>query len=44
MNLIRTGKADVGLVYRVDSINSGHVRISDEDPLGTLCRFSSGKQ
>jgi molybdate transport system substrate-binding protein len=35
MNLIRTGKADVGLVYRVDSINSGHVRISDEDPLGT---------
>src|SRR6187549_2999022 len=36
MNLIRTGKADVGLVYRVDSINTGHVRISDEDPIGTF--------
>jgi|SRR5690242_20459250 molybdate transport system substrate-binding protein len=36
MELIRVGKADLGLVYRVDSINSGHVRISDDDPFGTL--------
>jgi molybdate transport system substrate-binding protein len=31
--LIQTGKADVGLVYRVDTINSGQVRISDENPM-----------
>ena len=43
MNLIRTGKADVGLVYRVDSINSGHVRISDEDPSGTLVPIQFGQ-
>ena len=43
MNLIRMGKADVGLVYRVDSINSGHVRISDEDPLGTLVPIQFGQ-
>jgi molybdate transport system substrate-binding protein len=43
MNLIGTGKADVGLVYRVDSINSGHVRISDEDPLGTLLPIQFGQ-
>ena len=35
MNLVRTGKADVGLVYRVDAINGGQVRISDETPVGT---------
>lgn len=34
MNLIHTGKADVGLVYRVDAINGGLVRISDETPAG----------
>jgi molybdate transport system substrate-binding protein len=34
MNLIHTGKADVGLVYRVDAINGGQVRISDETPAG----------
>jgi molybdate transport system substrate-binding protein len=43
MNLIRMGKADVGLVYRVDSINSGHVRISDEDPLGMLVPIQFGQ-
>ena len=43
MNLIRTGKADVGLVYRVDSINSGHVRISDEAPLGTYVPIQFGQ-
>ena len=43
MDLIRTGKADVGLVYRVDSINSGHVRISDDDPFGTLLPIQFGQ-
>jgi molybdate transport system substrate-binding protein len=33
-NLIHTGKADLGLVYRVDAINGGQVRISDETPSG----------
>jgi molybdate transport system substrate-binding protein len=43
MELIRGGKADVGLVYRVDSINSGHVRISDEDPFGTFVPIQFGQ-
>jgi molybdate transport system substrate-binding protein len=43
MDLIRTGKADVGLVYRVDSINSGFVRISDEDPFGVLVPIQFGQ-
>jgi molybdate transport system substrate-binding protein len=43
MNLIRAGKADVGLVYRVDSINTGHVRISDEDPFGMLVPIQFGQ-
>ncbi len=34
VNLIHTGKADVGLVYRIDAITSGSVRISDETPAG----------
>ncbi len=34
VNLIRTGKAEVGIVYRVDAINSGQVRIIDEAPAG----------
>src|SRR6476646_2543699 len=34
LDLIRIGKADVGLVYRANVINSGEVRISDEIPLG----------
>lgn len=36
VSLVRTGKADVGLVYRVDAINGGQVRISDEIPTGTF--------
>ena len=43
MEMIRTGKADVGLVYRVDSINSGHVRISDDDPFGTFVPIQFGQ-
>jgi molybdate transport system substrate-binding protein len=35
MNLVHTGKADVGIVYRSDAINSGQVRIIDEAPAGT---------
>ncbi len=43
MNLIRTGKADVGLVYRVDSINSGYVRTSHEGPFGPLVPIQFGQ-
>jgi len=43
MDLIRTGKADVGLVYRVDAMNSGHVRISDEAPVGTPVPIQFGQ-
>src|SRR5574341_625035 len=43
MNLIHTGKADVGLVYRVDAINSGQVRISDEAPIGTYVPVQFGQ-
>ena len=35
MDLIHAGEADVGLVYRVDLISHGRVRISDEAPFGT---------
>jgi molybdate transport system substrate-binding protein len=42
MELIRVGKADVGLVYRSDSINSGHVRMSDDDPFGTFVPIQFG--
>lgn len=34
VNLIHTGKADVGIIYRVDAINDSHVRIIDENPAG----------
>lgn len=33
--LLHSGEADMGIVYRVDAINSGQVRIMDEDPAGT---------
>lgn len=32
LDMIRDGKADLGLVYRIDTINGGQVRISDETP------------
>jgi molybdate transport system substrate-binding protein len=35
VNLVHTGEADMGIVYRVDAINSGQVRIIDETPAGT---------
>ncbi len=34
VNLVGTGEAEVGIVYRVDAINSGQVRIIDEAPAG----------
>lgn len=34
VNLVTTGKADVGIVYRVDAIKNGKVRIIDETPAG----------
>lgn len=35
LNLVRTGKVDMGIVYRVDALNGGQVRIIDETPAGT---------
>ncbi|MEK7762800.1 MAG: molybdate ABC transporter substrate-binding protein [Nitrospirota bacterium] len=43
LNLIHTGKADVGLVYRVDAINGGQVRISDEAPTGSYVPVQFGQ-
>lgn len=43
MDLIRAGKADVGLVYRVDMINNGQVRLSDEAPIGTYVPIQFGQ-
>jgi molybdate transport system substrate-binding protein len=41
VNLVHSGEADVGIVYRADAINSGQVRIIDEAPAGrhTSVRF-----
>ncbi|MCA9470837.1 MAG: molybdate ABC transporter substrate-binding protein [Nitrospirales bacterium] len=35
MNLIHTGKAEMGIVYRSDAISNGKVYIVDEEPTGT---------
>ncbi len=43
LQLIHTGKADVGLVYRVDAINGGQVRISDEAPTGSYMPVHFGQ-
>ena len=43
MDLITSGKADVGLIYRVDSISNGQVRISDENPIGTYIPIQFGQ-
>ena len=44
VHLVHTGEADVGIVYRVDAINSGRgqVRISDETPAGTQMPIQFG--
>ena len=43
LELIRTGKADVGLVYRANVINSGDMRISDEIPVGKDVQIQYGQ-
>ena len=43
ISLIHTGKADVGLVYRVDAINGGQLRISDEAPTGSYMPVQFGQ-
>lgn len=44
VNLVHTGEADVGIVYRVDAIhNSGQVRIIDEAPAGTYTPVQFGQ-
>ena len=43
VNLVHTGEADVGVVYRVDAINSRHVRIIDEAPAGTHAPVQFGE-
>jgi molybdate transport system substrate-binding protein len=42
LNLVRAGKADAGIVYRVDAINGGQVRIVDEAPGGTQTSVQFG--
>jgi len=41
MHAVQEGKADVGIVFRVDAIGNGHVRIIDETPAGAhiMVRF-----
>ena len=43
VNLVHTGEADVGIVYRVDAINSGQVRIIDETPAETYTPVQFGE-
>jgi molybdate transport system substrate-binding protein len=43
VNLVHTGEADVGIVYRADAINSGQVRIIDENPAGTYTAVHFGE-
>ncbi len=43
MDLVRTGAADVGIVYRADAINSGKVRIIDEAPAGSFIPVKFGQ-
>ena len=43
VDLVRTEAADVGIVYRVDAINSRHMRIIDEQPAGAYLPVSFGE-
>gem|GEM_PF-190297 len=43
LDLIRRGKADVGLVYRANTVSSEYVRISDETPIGTSVPIQFGQ-
>lgn len=42
VKLVHAGKADVGIVYRVDAINSRQVRIIDETPTGAYTPVQFG--
>jgi molybdate transport system substrate-binding protein len=43
VNLVHTGKAEVGIVYRVDAVNSWQLRIIDETPAGTYTAVQFGE-
>ena len=43
VDLVRSGEAEVGIVYRVDAINSGQVRIIDEAPAGRYTPVQFGQ-
>jgi molybdate transport system substrate-binding protein len=43
VNLVGTGVAEVGIVYRVDAINNGQVRIIDEAPAGRYTPVQFGQ-
>lgn len=43
VNMVHTGGADMGIVYRVDAINSGQMRIIDEAPAGTYTSVQFGQ-
>jgi molybdate transport system substrate-binding protein len=43
VNLVHTGQAHVGLVYRADAITSGQMRIIDEAPTGTYTPVQFGE-
>lgn len=43
MSLITTRKADVGIIYRSDAINSGQMRIIDETPAGKYTAIQLGE-
>ncbi len=41
LNLVRTGAADVGIVYRADALNGGQLRIIEEAPGETMVPFGA---
>ena len=43
VNLVHSGQAHVGLVYRADAISSGRARIIDEAPAGTYTPVQFGE-
>ncbi|BCA53894.1 putative Molybdenum ABC transporter, solute-binding protein [Nitrospira sp. KM1] len=43
VDLVRSGAADVGLLYRVDAINSAQMRIIDEIPAGSHTSVQFGQ-
>jgi molybdate transport system substrate-binding protein len=43
MSLITTRRADVGIIYRSDAINSGQMRIIDETPAGKYTSIKLGE-